>query len=314
MADTGAGIAPDALERLFQPFHQADNSIRRRYGGTGLGLSISKRFVELHDGKIWVESAVGIGTTVTFRLPLAPPVAFGGAYARGMTADWEYVQRTRPSAAPRVIPPPRFVVLEQGDALQRLLRRYLEPVELVQAGDLETALREVNDQPSRALLVNAVSLTAALAQVQAAALPPGTPALICSVPGVQESAGAFGVADYLVKPIARAAMLAALDRLQITSGTILIVDDEPEALRLFRRILASSGGGYAYYTADDRQALALLRAEHPDAMLMDLVMPNMDGFQLLEVMQEDPELRDIPVIITSTRDPAGQPIVAVGWR
>ena len=69
VATTGAGIAPDALERLFQPFHQADNSIRRRYGGTGLGLSISKRFIELHDGKIWVESAVGIGTTVTFRLP-----------------------------------------------------------------------------------------------------------------------------------------------------------------------------------------------------------------------------------------------------
>ncbi len=313
VADTGAGIAPDALDRLFQPFHQADNSIRRRYGGTGLGLSISKRFIELHDGKIWVASTIGAGTTFTFRLPLAPPIAFEAGYARGLAKDWEYVQRTRPSAAPKTIPPPRFVVLEQGDALQRLLRRYLGAVELVQAGDLETALREVADQPSRALLVNDLSLTGALARVQAATLPPDTPALICSVPGVQDSAGAFGAADYLVKPIARATILAALDRLQITAGTILIVDDEPEALRLFRRILSSSGRDYRVLrAADGHQALTLLRAEHPDVMLMDLVMPNMDGFQLLEVLRDDPKLCDIPVIITSARDPAGQPIVSRG--
>jgi len=93
--------------------------------------------------------------------------------------------------------------------------------------------------------------------------------------------------------------------------TILVVDDEPEALRLFRRMLASTGRGYRVLrAANGRQALAILRSERPDAILLDLVMPEMDGFQLLAAKNADPALRDIPVVAISARDPAGQPILS----
>ena len=181
----------------------------------------------------------------------------------------------------------------------------------MQAGDLETALREVNDQPSRALLVNVVADRGAGAGA-GGGVAAGHAALIRSAPGVQESAGAFGVADYLVKPIARVAMLAA--RLAADH-----IGDDPDRGR-------RTGGAASFPAHPGIQWARLsrcrawpmvarpgpLRAEHPDAMLMDLVMPNMDGFQLLEVIQDDPDRWDIPVIITSARDPAGQPIISRG--
>ncbi len=110
-------------------------------------------------------------------------------------------------------------------------------------------------------------------------------------------------------------MLGALDRLQLRGGTLLIVDDESEAIRLFWRIVSSSGHTYRVLTATDgQQALNILAEQRPDAMLVDLVMPGMDGFQLLAAKGADPALADIPAIVVSARDPTGQPIVtnAVG--
>jgi len=97
----------------------------------------------------------------------------------------------------------------------------------------------------------------------------------------------------------------------VRAGTILIVDEEPEGFRLFLRILTSSGRDSRVLRArDGLEALNVLRRQRPDAILLDLVMPNMDGFRLLEVKSQDPALSDIPVIAVSARDPAGQPIVS----
>jgi CheY-like chemotaxis protein len=99
--------------------------------------------------------------------------------------------------------------------------------------------------------------------------------------------------------------------LGLRGGTILIVDDEPDALHLFRRMLASSGHRYRVLLATDgRQALDSLQEHCPDLMLLDLVMPNMSGFQLLERKSQEPALRDVPIIVTSARDPLGQPIMS----
>jgi signal transduction histidine kinase/CheY-like chemotaxis protein len=312
ISDTGRGIAADAMGRIFQPFEQADDTIHRRYGGTGLGLSISKRFIELHGGTIGVESQEGIGTTFYFCLPLAPPAPLDGSHWRGLQPGWEYLQRAQASLAPpRMAPKPRFVVLESGNALQRLLGRYLDGVEIVPASDQAQALCELASTPSQALLINDLAPGDSLRQLDSLDLPAGVPALICSVPGVQEAAGAFGVTDYLVKPISRDALLACLDRLERPIKTVLIVDDQPEALRLFRRMLASAERSYRVLRASDgQQALALLRDERPDVLLLDLVMPHMDGYQLLAAKNADPSLKDIPAVITSARDPAGQPIIS----
>lgn len=313
VSDTGRGIAPDQIEKLFQPFQQLDGSIRRRFGGTGLGLSISKRFIELHDGKIWVESEEGSGTTFHFRLPLEAPISPPeGGYARGLVAGWEYLGRLRPSKAPASAVQPRLVVVEQGDVLQRLLVRYLGDVEVVAAPDLASAVETLADNPAQALLVNTASVSQALQDSQlVAALPEDTPLIVCSVPGLHEASAALGVADYLLKPVSRQALTTALGRLGLEEGTVLVVDDEPDALQLFGRILASAGDGYRVLQArDGQEALDILRERRPDVMLLDLVMPSMDGFRLLELREQDANLRDIPVIVISARDPGGQHIAS----
>jgi signal transduction histidine kinase/DNA-binding response OmpR family regulator len=313
IADTGRGIAPEDIGRLFQPFQQLDSSIRRRYGGTGLGLSISKRFIELHEGRIWVESQEGVGTTFHFRLPVcAPAAAAGPGYARGLIAGWEFLGRLHPSKAPAPAAVPRLVVVEQGDALQRLVARYLGNVEVVTAPDLASALDTLRQTPPQALLVNTASVSQVLEDPHwRAALPEETPLIVCSIPGLHEASVALGVSDYLLKPVSREALLNALNRLGLREGTVLIVDDEPDALHLFGRILASTGTNYRVLQArDGQEALEILRERHPDVMLLDLVMPSLDGFRLLELRERDAMLRDIPVIVISARDPAGQHIAS----
>ena len=312
IADTGSGIAAKDMRKLFQPFQQVDGSIRRRYGGTGLGLCISKRYIELHGGKIWVESKKGVGTTFFFRLPVALPLPMSGDFARWLTPDWEYLGRTHPSTAPQAVVRPRFVIHETGNALQRLLGRYRDGVETVRATSLEKALEELVRVPAQALLINGASVSKELERLSASkVLPNGTPAIICAVPDTSQSAGALGASDYLVKPVSRETLLGALDRLNLEEGTILIVDDEPDALQLFGRMLASSERAYHVLLArDGQEATAILRDHRPDVILLDLVMPNMDGFQFLERKSQDPALYDIPIVVISARDPAGQPIVS----
>jgi signal transduction histidine kinase/CheY-like chemotaxis protein len=309
VADSGPGMTDEDMAKLFQPFQQLDGSIRRRYGGTGLGLSISKRFIELHGGQIWVESEVDQGTTFFFRLPISLPAPAQGDFARWLIPDWEYLAHPQPSVAPKPLTRPRYVVLEGEDALSRLLTRYLDGAEIVPVTDVEEAIKEVSRSPSQALLVNDAAMDSS--QLRASALPYGTPVITCSIPGRLETVGVLGVSDYLVKPILRDALISALERLNLRGNTVLIVDDEPEALRLFRRMLISGERTYRVLRAKSGQeALRLLRNASPDAMLLDLVMPQMDGFELLDIKSRDPALADIPVIVTSARDPGGQPIVS----
>ena len=312
VADTGLGIAVEDLDKLFQPFQQVDGSIRRRFGGTGLGLSISQRFIALHEGRIWVESEQGVGTTFFFRIRIAPSMPLSGGFLRGLTPGWEYLQRTRASKAPQATVCPRYVVLETGNELQRLLTRYMDGVEVAPVTGLDEALQELSREPAQALLVNGTSVSKDLERLSLAAmLPSGTPAIVCSVPGAQEASADLGVVDRLVKPISRQALLGALDRLKVEAGTVLIVDDEPDALQLFGRMLASSGREYQVLLArDGEEAVDVLREYHPDVMLLDLIMPNMDGFELLEMRSQDPLLSEIPVVVVSARDPAGQLIVS----
>ncbi len=311
VADTGPGISPEDQARLFEPFQQLDGSIRRRYGGTGLGLNISKSFVQLHGGTMWVESEKGQGATFLFRLPITPPPPVSGGASRWLTPGWEHVQRTRQPLRSQAPLRRRLVVLEPGDSLRRLLERHLEDIEVVTVRTLEEAAAELERVPAQALLVNDLPVSQALERFGGSArMPEGAPAIICSVPGPYEAASMLGAADYLVKPVSRRALLATIQRLCPNAQSVLIVDDEPDAQRLFRRMLVSSGRGYRVLRATDgRQALSILRHDHPDIVLVDLIMPDMDGFQLLAAKNADSALRDIPSIIVSAQDPTGQPIV-----
>ena len=312
VADTGPGIAEGDREKLFQPFRQLDASLSRRYGGSGLGLSISKNFVELHGGRMWVESAVGVGTTFLFALPINPPVAARGGPTQWIHPEWEYRQRTRPSLAPPPLLRPRVVVLEPEKALQRLLTRCIDDVDVVATSCLDEAIEQLSNSPAQALVVNAPTLDEPLQRLSTCqALPVGVPVIICSVPGVVEAVDTMGVSDYLVKPVLRDTLLAALGRLELAGKTVLVVDDEPDALRLFRRILSSEEHGYRVLVAGDgRRGLQIMREQSPDVVLLDLIMPELDGFQFLAAKSEDRALCDIPVLVISAQDPTGHPIVS----
>jgi CheY-like chemotaxis protein len=207
---------------------------------------------------------------------------------------------------------PRLVVLETGSSLQRLLQRYLPDVEMVPVADLDDALIELSRMPARALLVNAASVPQTLESLgNLESLPADTPVLVCSVPGPTGPSREAAISDRLVKPIARKALMESLRRLEVTEGTVLIVDDEPDALQLFGRMLAVPEQQYQVLLARDGvEAMGILDHCRPDVILVDLVMPNMDGFQFLERKNQDPALCDIPVIVVSARDPVGQPIVS----
>ncbi|MBE7550735.1 MAG: response regulator [Anaerolineales bacterium] len=311
VADSGPGIASKDLDKVFQPFQQLDSSIRRRHGGTGLGLTISERFIQLHGGKIWVESQEGSGTTFFFCLPVAPPALSGDSFLRGVTPAWEFLQRTQPYTGSKPVIQPRFVILESGDTLHRLLTRYWDKVETAAVASLEEAITELSRLPAQALLVNETSTDKALEYLNLSQkLPNNTPLIACSIPRLDEL-NPWGASMRLVKPIFRETLLAALDQLNIKEGTILIVDDEPDALQLFRRMLTSLARDYRILLArDGQEALTILQECRPQVILLDLVMPNMDGFQLLELRRQHPVLSKIPVVIISARDPAGQPIVS----
>jgi signal transduction histidine kinase/DNA-binding response OmpR family regulator len=314
VADTGPGIAPEALPRLFQPFEQLDGSIRRKHGGSGLGLTISKGFVELHGGTMWIESTPGSGSTVFFRLPIGAPAPLHGGVVRWLHPEWEYRQRTRPRSVPPAVVRPRLIILETGDTLRRMIGRYMDDVELVAVADLNEAVAELARTPAQAVVVKTPSLAIALQRVTSeASLPAGVPFIMCSMPETTNPAAALGASDYLVKPISQERLLATLDRVAPRAKSVLIVDDEPEAQQLFMRMLASSGRGYRVLTAPNgNEAMRILRRRKPGAVLLDLVMPEMDGFRVLAECSHDPALRRIPIVVMSAQDPSGRPIVSSG--
>jgi nitrogen-specific signal transduction histidine kinase/CheY-like chemotaxis protein len=311
VSDTGPGIRADAQKDIFQPFHQMDDSIRRRYGSSGLGLSVSHKFIELHGGQIWFESDEGKGTTFFFKLPIDAPMPEDGTVLRWFSPYSHYEERTRRSLAPVPVERPRFVVWEHGSSLERMIRRYVDGAEVVSTTTLHDAIQELNRVPARALLINTTSVGETLdVVIHSAALPYGTPAIICSIPSTQSTARSIGVSDYLVKPVSRDVLLGTTEELAADGATLLVIDDEPDALRLFRRMLASSPRGYRVLTANSgEKGLNVLKEYRPDAVFLDLVMDSGDGFWFLKQQALDPTIRDIPVIIVSARDPEGQPIV-----
>ena len=312
VADTGPGISEEDSQKLFRPFQQLDGSIRRKHGGTGLGLSISKSFVEMHDGKMWVESQKQVGTTFFFRLPVEPPPMTQGRFARWVNPYIHFQKRTRHPALPQVDRRPRALVVEQGGILQRLLRRHLAGMEVVAVRDLEEARVEMEHTPAQVLVVNRPPGQGGLEDPGLiAALLYDTPAVLCSVADPVSYAPAPGIPEMLVKPISQDDFLRALDKLGRPVESILVVEDDPDAQKLFVRMLTSSGRGYRVARAENGiQALNLLARHAFDVIFLDLVMPEMDGYQFLKMREQDAQIAAIPVILISAQDPRGHPIVS----
>jgi CheY-like chemotaxis protein len=161
------------------------------------------------------------------------------------------------------------------------------------------------------LVINSLDATQELSNLDGSRMPEGVPVVVCSVAEIVDGMDSLGISGSLVKPISQEQLLEAVNRFSEPDSTILIVDDEAEALRLFRRMIAGDEIKRRVLVAQNGQeALEMLKSQGVDLILLDLVMPQMDGFQLLKLLQEDLAYAQIPVILISAKDPTGHPVVS----
>jgi signal transduction histidine kinase/CheY-like chemotaxis protein len=312
--DTGIGIPKTKQERLFDPFYQVDGSIRRKYGGTGLGLSISKNIVELHNGRMWVESEEGAGTTFIFQLPIEEPAINPKSAMRWFNPHQsEYQHPSHPLGAEEKVEP-RIVIVDPDGDLTRLLRRYMGQVEYIPTDDLTQGIKEVNQTPSRLLLINTDQISNDMEQLRSMEpFPSNTPVILCSIPTSRRTRAQWDIFDILVKPISQKALVSSIAKLGPDIKTVLVVDDDPDTRRMIKRMLNQKNREMAVLTASNGvHALQVMKRQVMDAILLDLVMPKMDGYQFLEAKKEMPEYKDIPVILISAHIIQEGPVVSDG--
>lgn len=312
VADTGPGVRPEDAGRIFEPFCQASDNPWRDKKGSGLGLSISKQFVELHGGEMWLESEPQVGSTFYFKLPIAPPAAPAATAARWINPDWLARERTSRSKMPQSPYKQRILVCDGAGDLHDLLVHACEEVEFIKTADLDQAIREARTGTAHAIVVNTLSTRETPKTIEQAGLSlPDTPIIAGAFPSRVPEILAAGAAAQLIKPILRPDLERAIRAVGRPVKCILIVDDDRDFRRLMRRMLLLCDSELNIITASSgQQALSQLRRRQPDLMLVDITMPGLDGWQTLERKQQDESIRDIPAIIVSAHDPAGQPVTS----
>jgi CheY-like chemotaxis protein len=302
VSDTGIGMTPEQLGNLFRPFVQADNSTTRKYGGTGLGLAISRHFCQMMGGDIRVSSVPGEGSTFSVEIP-----------------RFILSQTDTPSAPPpRAIPvaerseltSPRATILaiddnpEALDLITRTLHREGYRVLTATSGDAGIAIAR-NHRPdviTLDVMMPHMNGWQVLAALKAEPSLNGIPVVLISVVENREIGLALGATECFTKPVDWQRLDATLTRLtrHQSPETILVVEDDENASDLSQRLLEREG--WIVETArNGQEAVARLRKHIPALIVLDLMMPVMDGFSLAEHLQATPEFRDIPVVVLSCR-------------
>ncbi len=285
--DDGRGIEPARLAQAFEAFNQLDDGHAAE--GSGLGLAVSKRFCELHGGRMWIESEVGSGTRVSFTLPLS------GETAHHERFRWRPGWSTHnPSKEPQVL------VLHDDLRVLPLLRRYIGGYQYQIAETAAKARVLIKDMLPSAVIADAAWWQ--LARVDAAGLdlPPHLPVVRCSLPSAKRLGVLVGATDFLAKPVTRDDLANAIGRLAEPPRTVLIVDDERDFVRLLARMLKADYPQLRVLESfGGQQGLEIAGAERPDLILLDLAMPEVDGYAFLEAMAGDPAMAATRVIIVS---------------
>ncbi len=298
--DTGIGIAPEDMGRLFEAFSQVDGSTTRQVGGTGLGLTISKEFIEMMGGRIWVESEVGVGSTFSFTVPLHPP---GAEMPEVIVATGANGER------------PLVLAVDDEPGVLELYARYLEKggyavVGLNNANDI---VKQVRDYQPAAILLDlnlpGKSGWEAVADLKQADDTRSIPVLVCTIEEDLPPAGEAGIAGYLTKPIIQEDLLGALNWALSapTAGVrrILILDGDEEFAHALGMVLEQEYGCQTRLCSTGLAGLEAVQEGVPDAMILDLDLPDMDGYGLLMALRTQSDLRSLPVVILTARNLTG---------
>ncbi len=303
VSDTGIGIAPEDQEAIFEEFRQVGSDYTQKREGTGLGLTLTRKFVELHGGKIWVESQLGKGSTFTFTLPLRRPAA---------SVEVAPAEAPAPEPARVETADATILLVEDDQHSVNLLTLYLSGAgfTVAVAHDGQEGLDMARRLRPAVILLDIILprldgwdfLTQAKADPAIAAIP----VIVVSMLDEKGKGFTLGAAEYLVKPVSRDELLAVLGRFSLTTKVretpvkILAVDDDPMALELIEAVLGPEGYTILKATGGE-EGLALARRERPALVILDLLMPEVDGFAVVERLRADPATAAIPIVILTSK-------------
>lgn len=297
--DTGIGMTETQLGKVFDAFAQADASTTRKFGGTGLGLAITRKFCEMMAGEIEVQSEIGKGTCFTVRLP------------RRLANPAEHTVRPTPDSVPNSSPSGAIgsvLVIDDDPVIQDLMKSFLsrEGYQVITASSGEQGILS-----ARKLRPDVITLDIAmpgtdgwsvLSSLKTDLELRDTPVVILSMMDTRNLGFALGASEYLTKPIDRDRLLTVLRKhIRTQDHPILVVEDDPDTRDLLRVILSKDGWNVA--TAENGR-IGLLKAQQlrPALVLLDLMMPEMDGFEFVEAFCQLPASTGVPIVVLTAKD------------
>ena len=294
--DTGIGMTPEQLGRLFEAFSQAEASTAAKYGGTGLGLAISRRFCQLMGGELTVKSEAGTGSTFTVRLPAEAPAESAPAETAPRTG------RT-PGTAGTVL------VIDDDAAARELVARFLEKegMAVIGAADGAAGLKAARERRPQVITLDVMMpgldgwsvLTALKSDAATAEIP----VVMLSVVDERNLGFALGASEYLTKPVDRDLLAHVLRKYRRPGGPrcVLVVEDDAATRSALRKEM--EGEGWEVVEAEHgRAALERTVERVPDLVLLDLMMPEMDGFEFLEALRHREDWRGVPVVVLTAKE------------
>lgn len=299
VSDNGIGMTFEQQSKLFQPFTQADPSTTRKYGGTGLGLAIAKKTCEMMGGDITVKSQPGQGSTFTIELPIQVK----------QPETEEPLQVSADSALPLSPEASTVLVIDDDPTVHDLMQRFLkkEGFYVKSATSGQEGIRLAKQLSPAAITLDVMmpgmdgwSVLQALKADPSLA---NIPVVMLSMAGDRSLGYALGADDYLVKPIDRKRMMMVLRKYQSdpSAGSIMVVDDDTFMREMVRRQLEKAGW-QVLEAANGCKALEVMQTTPPQLILLDLMMPEMNGFEFVSELRKHPEWQSIPVIITTAKE------------
>ncbi len=301
VSDTGIGMKPEQLRKLFQTFSQADNSTTRKYGGTGLGLAITKQFATMMKGEIMVESEYEKGSTFTLYLPQI-----------AQQFEEDIASTIDETITPSGIFHPHYtktvLVIDDNHNDRRFLHRYLTGegynVALATNGQqgLQMALEIVPDLITLDVMMPEMDGWETLVRLKNNPKLAHIPVVMSSIIEDRHLAQTLGAVDYLIKPVDKQRLVNVLDKhITRNEGCILVVEDDKDSREMLCRMLIQEGWS-VQPAANGLKAIECLKAEQPLLILLDLMMPEMDGFEVIKTVRLNPDWCNIPIIVVTAMD------------